>query len=256
MPFPSSYELPIHKEIKMTATNEATKYRRIYRDLDIDMSDIISDPVSFQKKVVEAANRLIEIMASDSSISGARKEAKENAVRNEAARVEAETIYAVLWGDEINRIGENEAYDNDVVYHLSRLLKACGEELQAIFEQRASNRKILSSSTNSEKRLAANQYAILRQAWANYIGFIRVIHDAVDLKPLAAKSGNFGNGQTSTYVAWQFDGEIYHNYRAVARLLQEETENPFIPSSLSDFLNWLEANDNFGGKVVQKEVRL
>jgi len=198
--------------------------KNIFRDLEINVDNMMDDPAAFASEVYAAASKLTEVLNHDTSMRNARADVRADANKDRAAK----TVANKQWDKEIQSITDwSETTDLHVLFHFIADLKELARDLELTFDQRATNEMIRNSPTPVDKRLAHEQYKTLRDAFETYRSFINlVVDDNIVLVPLKAKTGNFGGAAKRTYIAFTVgkDKTPMHNYKMVGRLLGIEDE--------------------------------
>lgn len=191
-----------------------TVSKSIFVDLDIDTELMVSNPEEFSAQVYKAADKLMNILDENTSLSDARKKSREKAKANKEAIPVAKQMFSF---DEM--IAFAEEGDPDVLFHFIERVKSLTKELELIYEDRATSEMIMNSADATTKRLAHAQYSRLREAFDSYRNFVTMIVDEdLVLIPLKAKTGNYGGGKFE-YPSYKLNGNSYFNYHAVARLV-------------------------------------
>ena len=86
--------------------------KSIFVDLDIDTEIMVSNPTEFAAQVYKAADKLMNVLDENTSLSDARKKARDKAKNNREAIPVAKEIFSF---DEMIAFAENG--DPDVLYH-------------------------------------------------------------------------------------------------------------------------------------------
>jgi hypothetical protein len=197
-----------------------TAGKSIFVDLEIDASLMMNDPDKFASEVIRVGDELTSIFSGKMSVkdaeSDATKAAKRNLVAKEVAYKNVEEV-----ADKYDKMSED--MDLDELYYTIKEFKSIVETLELAFNSRSRNAMIMSSSSITDKKLAHSQYMKLREAYGAFIQFSQLMNDKiyVNLKP---RTGNY-QSDVVTYPAYRFNGEIYQNYRAVARLAGWNSED-------------------------------
>ena len=188
--------------------------KSIFVDLEIESDLMMTDPELFASQVISMGDELTSIFTGKTSVKGATddatKQARTNHVAKEMARVNVSDIH-----ETIN--SKAEEMDLDELYHTIAEMKSVVESLELTFHSRARNDMIMNTPNIEDKKLAHSQYKKLREAFGAFIVFSELMHDKtyVNLKP---RTGNY-QGDASTFPAYRYEGEVYQNYRAVAKLV-------------------------------------
>jgi hypothetical protein len=196
--------------------------KSIFVDLEINLENLLENPKQFASEVYEAADKLCGVLNHNSSMSEARKTAKKNAALDRVAQQLAKEQYT----DEFEKIlNYSEEVELHVLFHLIANMKELVRDLELTLDSRATSEMIMNSPTHTDKRLAHEQYKVLRDSFENYRSFINlVIDDKISLVPLKPKTGNYGGTVKRSYPAYRINGDVYHNYRVVARMAGIKTE--------------------------------
>lgn len=198
-----------------------TANKSIFFDLEISIEDMATDPKLFAHGVFEAANKLGVVLDHTSSTGQAKVQAKESAKHNREAKVAVLNTWEAQFSEILSAAEEMEL---DQLHYFIDELKELTKQVELTFESRATTEMIQDSPSAIDKKLAMEQYKKLRDAWEAYRKFAQMMFD-VQLAPLKARSGNYGSaGTRQTYPAYRFNGAVYHNYRAVGRLIGCQTE--------------------------------
>lgn len=189
--------------------------KSIFLDLEIDTKLIMENPDEFAKQCYQAADRLSTVLESKNSINGAKSEAENEALKNKGAKKAAQDFFR----DIRTMIYEAaESMDMDTLYYLQNEVRELARDLDITFHSRARNSMILNSPNATDKKMAHDQYMRLRTNFESFRQVGKLIHEK-NYAPIAPRSGNYGSDSKVSYPAYKVDGQVYHNYRAVARLL-------------------------------------
>lgn len=211
----------------------------IFEDLEIDFSDMMSDPEAFAQRVYNAADRLKDICKADTSV----------AAFTERYKKDAKEL------PDIVRQGFNEIYEDvdsielDYMVEAIKAAKQLVTDLETAFKDRCIREAAKDGTAIGDKRLAHAQYTRLKDDFNLYVKAIGLFSFGknLDLKTLPNLPGNYGSGTTSfIHYVFEMDGEQYRNHHLVSRKLGLETR------TLSDLLEYIEANDT---GVVVKEMQ-
>ena len=218
--------------------------KSIFFDLEIPLEDMATDPKLFAEEVFTAAAELGDILDHNSSNGTARATAREIAKKNHEAKGQMLDIMERKFSSILD---DAESMPMDQLHYMIDEMKDLTRQVELTFESRATTEMIRESPSAVDKRLAMEQYKKLRDAWEAYRSFAQLMFDE-KLAPLKARSGNYGsvNGR-STYPAYKLDGQVYHNYRAVGRLINCPVELR-THMDLQDYLN---STDNTAVEVVE-----
>jgi hypothetical protein len=211
----------------------------IFFDLEIDHSDMMSNPEGFAQRVYDKAEELKAICKADTSVNAFMDRYKSQAKPLPVGNSQAfDGIY-----EDIDSI--------DLEYMVSAIAaaKKLVSDLETMFRDRCIRQAAHDGTAIGDKRVAHAQYTRLKDDFNLYvkaIGLFTFGKDA-DLKPLPNLPGNYGGGTTSlVHHVFEYDGEQYRNHHAVCRKLGIDTR------SLMDLLEYLEKNDT---GVIVKEVQ-
>lgn len=211
----------------------------IFDDLEIDHSDMLSNPEGFAQRVYEAADKLRAICKADTS---------SNAFM-ERFKAQAEEMPENV-SDIINNFYD-AVDDIELKYMVDAIDKAkkLVRDLETAFRDRCIREAAKEGTDIGDKRVAHAQYTRLKDdfnLFVKAIGLFTAGKEA-NLKPLPNLPGNYGSS-SSTLVNYVFelDGEQFRNHRAVCRKLGIELR------SLMDLLEYIENNET---DVIVKEVQ-
>ncbi len=191
--------------------------KSIFVDLEIDIDLMMEDPKGFEREVHKAADKLVNILDQSNSTGEAKNLARDTALKNREAKI----VASKLFKEELAAIDTfAEEADMDTLFHMIDNLKKVVKDLELVFESRAMDTMIMSQASTVDKRMAFDQYRLLREGYEVYRSFVNLmIDDTVNLVPLKAKTGNYGGSTKHSYPAYKINGEIYRSYRAAAKLL-------------------------------------
>lgn len=213
--------------------------RSIFLDLEIDVVNMMKDPDDFASQVYTAADKLLNVLNSKNSLKGAHNETEAKARKDQKAKT-----YVAAWFkptyDEIYEASEKMTVEE--LYHLIQETKDLTRDLELQFHSRARNEMIMNTPNSTDKKLAFDQYKRLREAFEAFREFAKLISDKV-YTPLEAKTGNYGADSATSHPAYRYQGQVYNNYRAVARLLGWNPDEFHSHMDLCEKLEMMEIND-------------
>ena len=188
--------------------------KSIFLDLEIDIELMTQDQDSFVQQVYERADFLLSILNSKTSLKGARSEASKKAETNEEAKVKAKN-----WFYQKTSVVNDEMEDLslDELYHTINEARELVKDLELLFHSKANTEMIMGSPSAMDKGLAHEQYTRLRNAFNTFREFCKLMYEK-NYVPLDPKSGNYGDANI-TWPTYKYQGAVYQNYRAVAKLL-------------------------------------
>ena len=190
--------------------------KSILFDLEISIEEMGNNPTLFAHGVFEAANKLSAVLDHTSSGGQAKTAAKDAAKMNRGAKVAMREVHEANF---TQIYSDAEEMPLDELHYYIEEMRELTRQLELTFESRATTEMIQESPSAVDKKLAMEQYKKLRDAWEAYRTFAAMMFDE-KLAPLKARSGNFGtSGVRQSYPAYKLNGAIYHNYRAVGRLI-------------------------------------
>ena len=222
----------------------STANKSIFFDLEIPIDSMANDPKEFANGVFEAANKLAEVLDFSGSSGQAKSAAREAAKHNRGAKVAMREVHEKTFTQVLS---DAEEMPLDELYYFVEEMRELTKQLELTFESRATTEMIQLSPSAVDKKLAMEQHKKLRDAWEKYRQFAEVIFD-VNLAPIKARSGNYGaQGARMSYPAYKLGGAVYHNYRAVGRLIGCELEL----KTHMDLQEYLTATNNTDVEVVE-----
>jgi hypothetical protein len=211
----------------------------IFDDLEIDWSDMMTDPQAFSIRVHEAADKLKDICKADMSVASFTEQHKKNA---------KELPDIIKQGfDEIYE--DVDSIDLDYMVNAIAAAKKLVADLEVAFKDRCIREAARDGMAISDKRVAHAQYTRLKDDYNLYVKAIGIFTHGkdLDLKTLPNLPGNYGSGTTSfIHYVFEMGGEQYRNHYAVCRKLGIDT------MPLTDFLEYLEQHET--GVVVKETM--
>jgi hypothetical protein len=211
----------------------------IFEDLEIDFSDMLSNPEGFAERVYAAADKLKEICKADISVDAFTKRYKDNA---KPIPPMLQEIFNEIYEDVDN-------IELDYMVEAIVAAKKLVADLETAFRDRCIRQAAKDGTAIGDKRLAHAQYTRLKDDFNLYVKSIGMFSfgKELDLRQLPNLPGNYGSG-TSSFIHYVFEmnGEQYRNHHLVCRKLGIDTR------PLSDLLEYLEQNDT---GVVVKEIQ-
>jgi hypothetical protein len=211
----------------------------IFTDLEIDYSDMLSDPQEFMSRVYEAADSLKEVLRSDTSLKAMEAKFKENI---QPAPVEVTKVLNDLY---------QQADEMPLEFLLDTIQQARKfvNDLETMFTDRCIYEAANQNNTVADKRTAHEQYMRLKDSTNQYIAALKVLkaHENYNFKPLPNMPGNYGGGSNNLirYV-FEYQGEQYRNHRVICRALEIPMGN------LMDCLEYIQSHPDCG--VTVKKV--
>jgi hypothetical protein len=211
----------------------------IFEDLEIDFSDMLSNPEGFAQRVYDKAEELRAICKADTSTAAFMERYKD----------QGETVPEEIL-QEFNSLYENiDAVDLSYMVDAIKQAKKLVSDLETAFRDRCMRQAAKEGIAIGNKRVAHAQYTRLKDDFNLYVKSIGMFAfgKTADLKTLPALPGNYGVG-SSAFVNYIFevDGEQYRNHHVICRKLGIEVK------SLFDLLEYLETHET---DVIVKEVQ-
>ena len=187
----------------------------IFEDLEIDTSDMQTNPAAFADRCIKAANSLVDILRKDTSIGAYEREIRARA-KDHTPSAKASEFFEEF--DYILEMCEN--FDLEEVAMAIELSRQLTKNLENMLHSRAIAEATSSDSPLEHKKIAHSQHQKLRtayEAWAKF-AFLFNGYKAPIMK---AQSGNFGNNVSSTtrhvYFVYE-DYEGINHYPVIRRL--------------------------------------
>lgn len=215
--------------------------KSIFEDLEIDHSDMLTNPQAFAKRVLAVAAELEATLNSSSSVSKFEDQIKEDAKTFDASE-QMQKIVKTLRNDIYEYCDSAPLEEVTIILENMRIAV---REIETLFHSRAMYEATRSTSPLANKKVALYQHQRLRESWEVYRRFAQMMltnekGNPVMLPGIKAKSGNFGSGLSplKTYVFTFDNGDSFVNHFAVMRKLGIHQDN----STLMDLLEYLEAN--------------
>jgi len=220
--------------------------KSIFEDLEIDHSDMLSDPDAFSKRVQKVVAELVNTLESDSSVSKFEEQIKEDAKNFEHSKETLNVIHDI-------RSTLYEHCDTAPLEEVALILenlRMAVREVETLFHSRSVYEATRSTSPLANKKVALYQHQRLRETWEVYRRFAQLMFDKV-LPSIKAKSGNFGSGLSplKQYMFTFDNGDSFMNHFAVMRKLGIYKDG----STLMDLLEYLESNPD--APVAVSEVQ-
>lgn len=218
----------------------------IFEDLEIDTSDMQTDPAAFAARCISAANSLVDILRKDTSIGAYERE-----VRNRAKDYTPSPV-----GNEVFEMFDSllescETLALEEVAMAIELSRKLTKDLENMLHSRAIAEATSSDSPLEHKKIAHSQHQKLRAAYEAWAKFALLFNN-YKAPIMKAQSGNFGNNVTSTtrhiYFVYE-DYEGINHYPVIRRL--------GIGDQITDrmsFIEYVNANPDCG--VIMKEYVL
>lgn len=210
----------------------------IFEDLEIDFSDMLSNPEGFAERVYSRAEELKAICKADTSTNAYMEKYKDNSLPAPDSILSS-----------FNQIYEDiDAADLDYMVDAIKQAKKLVSDLETAFRDRCMRQAAKDGLATGDKRVAHAQYTRLKDDFNLYVKSIGMFTfgKEANLRTLPSLPGNYGSG-TSNLINYIFelDGEQYRNHHVVCRKLGIEVK------SLFDLLEYLEENET---GVIVKEV--
>ena len=208
-------------------------------DLDIDTSDILTDPMSFGIRCADKAREMREEVKGGMNVSSRTADAKEGAKKTKAPDFIIDGLNALYSGLE-------ESSPEEVLATIEAV-ERFRDDLHDMLRDKIGREVAMSSLSTLDKKVIVEQYKALRDMYANFVSTISILDKnlAKRLPTIPAMPGNFGSKSSTPVHLFVFDnepGEEYWSPFSVIRKL-ELTETLH---SMMDLLEYIEANPECG----------
>lgn len=213
----------------------------IFEDLEIDTSDLLTEPAEFAKRVIAKANELESVLKSDTSVSSFKRQI-ESRSRSIKCPENIQQMFVDIYA----------AADESSLEELVKIIDQAKElvrDLDTAFHSRAAYDSVKEKSPLADKRVAHAQHVKLREAYDSFSKFAKMFFDYTP-PIIKGQSGNFGSSLSplKTYV-FVIDGDEFMNHFPVIRRLGMNEE-------LKTLMDLLEYLDNHPEAPVEvKEVQ-
>jgi hypothetical protein len=222
--------------------------KSIFVDLEISLDNILEDPKAFAAEVHLAAGKLLEVLDHSPSMGHARHNVRSEAAKDKVAK---DVAFEFIKGTYDEMMESAEDLELHSLYHVIGYFKELARDLELTLDSRASNEMIRNSPTVLDKRLCHERYKNLRDAYEDYRRSINIFSDTpVVLAPLKPKTGNYGGTTKRSYPAYRYGGDVYHNYRVIARMVGIN------PDEIHSHMDLVERLNNMKTEVEIIEVQL
>ena len=219
----------------------------ILEDLEIDSSDMLSDPKAFARRINNKANELRGILRNSVSVATHTEDIKDKA---KGTKVPSH-IQKML--DDLYSAIDDLDDPADVIPCVDAIRRMVGDT-DYIFKDKVSREVTQMSASVMDKRVAHQLYIGLKKLYDHFVVTISIIDKkmAASFPTIPTMSGNYGGNleplKTYLYVFDDSPEESYWNWYSVARKLgiYEDTKN------YQDFVEYLDNNPNCGITVIEK----
>jgi hypothetical protein len=229
----------------------------IFQDLQIDYSNMMSDPQDFHSQCVNAAEKLKDILKADISVEHILKTTLENEspTPEQTAKIKHFITLDYEEADETMSVVEIMEY--------SAQLKKLAKDLEFLARDKVMLEMSKNDETNIDKSLAFDLYKELRErhnAWVDGMemlsGFDENINTAMtDIEKLPSMPGNYGKGpQTLVHYIFRFGDEddVYRIHHSVLRRLEKEGHVIDTHMNLMDAVDYLRANPELKVSITER----
>ena len=195
-------------------SEEKNQVSIILEDLEVDSSDMMSDPKAFIVRIIKKSKELANILDSKSTISEHERMFKEKAYKNEAAKDKAQEIFDSFYATIVEQ--EPEVLVN-LLTMFADLISVANSSVRS-----------MSMRTSGSAALSKKQinllYIKLKKTYETYISFMKLFHaNEIGVPPvIPPKKGNFSDGYSSSGVKtfeFTLDGLDFVNPFVVANKL-------------------------------------
>lgn len=210
--------------------DKSEMFSQVLEDLQVDASDMMTEPKKFIQRVMLKANELAKQLDAKSTLSDVERAFKEKALKNEDAFNKAEEIFNEFY----NKVSELEP---EVLVNLLTMIPD-------LLSMANSSVRSMSMRTSGTAQLSKKQvnllYIRLKNLYEAYITFMKFFHpDEIGTPPvIVAKKGNFSDfSSTSGIKVFEFiiDGNSYLNPFSVADKLGIKVKHYMdLPDAITD----------------------
>lgn len=204
-----------------------------FEDLELDISDMMTDPEKFSEKVLQKAKELKEICKADHSVAGLISEVNRFADKED---ITLDTFFPTIMNAIYTEADKRPLEEMPAIITMAEQLV---KDLKVQFRDRAIHEAAKRSESMFDKRVAHAQYSALREKYNTYVRFMSTLLK-IELDPMPPLPGNFGSGTSALplYVFEHIDsGDSYRNHRAVVdRIISEHNVQLIRTMPLMDFI--------------------
>ena len=219
----------------------------IFDDLEIDTSDMLSNPKDFARRCAEKATELRGILRNSVSVATHTED-----IKDKAKGTKVPSHIQTMLNDLYSAIDDLDD-PADVIPCVDAIRRMVGD-VDYIFKDKVSREVTMMSASVMDKRVAHQLYISLKKVYEHFKVTISIIDKnlVARMPDIPTMSGNYGGNleplKTYLYVFDDEPGEEYWNWYSVARKLgiYEDTKN------YQDFVEYLDNNPNCGITVIEK----
>lgn len=217
----------------------------ILEDLEIDSSDMLSDPKAFAVRIVDKCYELKAILKGGISIGSHTENMKEIAAEKGTPQVitdKLSELYVL-----IDSLSTEEAYAS-----IAAIIQF-KSDVEYLVKDKIARDVTRESATVMEKKLAHQYYNGLRDLYGNFVSTISILDKnlAAKLPQIPAMPGNFGSTnpvKTFLYILDDQPGEEYWSPYAIIRKLGMSDKL----KTMMDLHEFIESNPNCGVSMHEK----
>lgn len=208
-----------------------------FEDLELDISDMMTNPTGFAKRVQEKATELREALKEDTSTAALMR-------KHEDTKAPADSVIIQNLNTIYNYADELPIEQMPAIIDAARQLV---KDLETQYGDRLIREAAKSTGALANKKLAHALYITLRDRFNDYVDFMNGFMKC-DLEKLPPLPGNYGRQSTGLkHYVFEYEGEQYRNPRALCRKIGIE------PISMYDkMLTYLEEHPEL--EIEIKEV--
>lgn len=208
-----------------------------FEDLELDTSDMMTNPTAFSKRVYDKAEELKNNLKEDTSINALVRQFEDT--KEPVDKSQLDLMNALYTGADKFPIEQMPSLIED--------LKQLVKDLETAFQDRVIREAATRSKPMQDKRLSHALYITMRERFNGYVEFMNAFFKT-KLEPLPPLPGNYGRQKTGLkHYVFEYNGEQYRNPRALCRKIGIE------PISFYDrMLEYLNAHPELDVEV--KEV--
>ena len=210
----------------------------IFEDLEIDFSDMLTNPEGFAERVYEKAEELKAICKADTSVKSFEERYKAQGTETPSEITDFINNYYDAVDDA----------DLSIMVDAIKKAKKLVTDLETAFRDRCIRQAATEGTNIGNKRVAHAQYTRLKDDFNLFVKSFKMFSFAsdIDLKPLPNLPGNYGSGNVSLiYYVFELNGDQYRNHYAVSRKVGIESMN------LMDTVEYFNAHPELGVKVTE-----
>lgn len=227
----------------------------IFQDLQIDYSNMMSDPQDFHSQCVNAAERLKDVLKADISVEHILKTTLDNTTVTPdfMNRIKGHVSYLYEEADEVMNVIEIMEY--------AAQLKKLAKDLEFLARDKVMLEMSKNDAHSIDKSLAFDLYKELRErhnAWVDGMEMLSGFDSSIDMdeiEKLPSMPGNYGKGpQTLVHYIFRFNDEddIYRIHHTVLRRLEKEGHEIDTHMNLMDFMDYLKVHPELKISVTER----